>query len=254
MRVVIIEDEYLMAEDLEDKILEFDPSIEIVAKLTTVKEGVDYFSNSPKPDLIFSDIQLPDGLSFDIFSAVPVQTPVIFCTAYNRYALEAFKANGIDYIVKPFESSVIDEALDKFKSMFYKPAEVSYDIKSIMSIIEERSTKKGRSILVHRADKITPMKIDDVALTMLDEGISYIYTFSGERHQVDYSMDKLQDMLGPDFYRANRQFIVNFRAVKHISKYFSRKLLIKVSIKFDEQIIVSKAKASEFLRWLESPH
>lgn len=253
MKVLIIEDEYLMAEDLEDKILEYDASIEIVDKLTTVQEGVAYFSNNAPPDLVFSDIQLPDGLSFDIFREVSLEVPVIFCTAYNQYALDAFKTNAIDYILKPFENEAIAQALDKHTRLCNKPVDNMPDMKSLMSLLGGASPQNERNILVHKGDKITPMKTSEVAVIMLDEGISYMYTFSGQRHQVDYSMDKLQDVLGNGFFRANRQFLVCSKAVKDVSKYFSRKLLVNITIKIDEQIIVSKAKASEFLRWLEYP-
>lgn len=252
MNVIIIEDEYLMADDLEEVITSCDPSIKVIAKLASVREAVDFFSNNPLPDLFFSDIQLPDGLSFEIFESIRSNVPVIFCTAYNEYALEAFKANGIDYILKPFNNESINTTLKKYNDLTSKQSSISSELKNMFADYANHQPKESAALLIQQADKIFPIAISDIALVYLDTGISYVYTFSQKKYATDYSMDTIEKKLGRQFYRANRQVIVSRKVVHHASRYFARKLLVTPKIPFPEQIIVSKANASNFLRWLES--
>jgi len=251
MNIVIIEDEELVADDLAMSIAELvDEPVNIV-QLHSVKEAVTYFKSNPAPDLIFSDIQLGDGLSFAIFVAVPVESPVIFCTAYDEYALEAFKANGIDYILKPFTTATLQRALQRysqFKKIF--STEVSPQYSALMQMLTDRESQKTASVLVYHQDKIIPVKLDDIALIYLENEITHVLTFSGKTFYPNKNLDELEKLSGNHFFRANRQFLVCRKAIIDVSSFFSRKLSLNLNVSFNEKVIVSKGKASQFLDWL----
>ncbi|MBB3696535.1 LytTR family transcriptional regulator DNA-binding domain-containing protein [Flammeovirga yaeyamensis] len=253
MKIVIIEDEYLMAEELESLIINYNTDNEVVAKLTTVEESISYLNEHPMPDLFFSDIQLPDGLSFEIFDEINCKVPVVFCTAYDEYALEAFKVNGIDYILKPFDNNTIGNTLEKVNRMMSQKQPIREDFSSI--IAELRGASKNtvkKNILIFKGEKIIPINTTEIAYSYLEAGVTYIYTFDNQKYVTDQSLDTLESNLGNTFYRVNRQFLVNREAIDHVSKYFARKLLVEMKLKnVPDQIVVSKAKASDFLRWLQ---
>ncbi|NLR94475.1 LytR/AlgR family response regulator transcription factor [Flammeovirga agarivorans] len=253
MRIVIIEDEYLMADELESLILDYSPEHTIEAKLTTIDETIEYFNHHPEPDLIFSDIQLADGLSFEIFQEIDSHAPVVFCTAYDEYALEAFKANGIDYILKPFDSDTITKTLDKIHRLTKTKSDNDTTFKQVMNDLSNKNQVTTKTnILIFKGDKIIPINTSDIALVQLENGVSYLYTFEEKKYATEQTLDALENDLGQDFYRVNRQFLINRKAIHHVSKYFARKLLVEVKLDTEEKIIVSKAKSSDFLRWLQA--
>lgn len=251
MKIVIIEDESLTAEDLAETISYVEPTAEIVAILYSVKESIDYFRKSAKPDLIFSDIQLGDGLSFSLFQEAAISTPVIFCTAYDEYALRAFKANGIDYVLKPFTKKAIAEAFARYKSLKNNFSEAVPGYQTLSRLFEQR-TQNDSAVLVYFQEKIFPVKIADIALFYIENDITQLVTFSRERHCVTKSLEELEKMTGNGFYRVNRKYLVNRKAVKDASQYFHRKLLVNLTIETNltEPITVSKVKAVNFLNWL----
>lgn len=252
MKIIIIEDEHLMSDALRDEIVSIDPSIEIVAQLYSIKEALRYLDEAEFPDLFFADIELSDGLSFEIFKRTNNKVPIIFCTAYNHYALEAFKVYGVDYILKPFDRDAIQVALEKFRSLVQVQPKSSLDYSSIVEVLERKMDERKNSILIHKGDKIIPLPASKVALAQLDTGIVYVYTFDNDRYPVNYNMDRLFQLLGNNFYRVNRQFIIHRDNVDHASRYFARKLMVRPKIAFKEDLIISKANTSEFLKWLES--
>lgn len=254
MKIAIIEDEKLTADDLAETILKVEPNAQIVASLSSVKEAVKYFQKNENPDLVFSDIQLGDGLSFEIFKTVKLSTPVIFCTAYDEYALSAFKANGIDYILKPFTKKIITNALDKFKELRNNLSRTVINYETISELFGNRNNKQDTSVLVYIKDKIVPVKTNDIALFYIQNEITHFLTFSQKIHTVNKTLDELEITTGNHFYRANRQYLINRKAIKDASQYFHRKLLVNLSIPFtaNEPITVSKVKATEFLNWLSS--
>jgi len=249
MKVVIIEDEKLTAEDLQESIMHAAPDAKVIAILKSVKEATTYFKENNTPDLIFSDIQLGDGLSFEIFKSLSLKAPVIFCTAYDEYALNAFKANGVDYIVKPYTQKNITEAIAKFKELkkSFSPA-VQYE--TILELFENKKPNRQASVLVHYQDKILPVRTEDIALFYLENEITRIVTFDQKNYSVNQALGELEKNAGTDFYRANRQYLVNRKAVKDVSQYFSRKLKINLTIPFAENITIGKLKVTEFLEWL----
>lgn len=251
MKIVIIEDERLSAEDLAESILSAIPSTNITATLQSVKEAIGYFKENPAPDLIFSDIQLGDGLSFEIFKSLHITTPVIFCTAYDEYALNAFKANGIDYIVKPYTQKNINDALAKFQELkkSFSP-NLQYD--TILELFENSKNNRQTSVLVHYKDKILPIRIEDVAIFYIENEITHLRTFDNKVYSINENLGDLEKNTGPQFYRVDRQHLINRKAVKDVSQYFSRKLNINFNVPFSEIVSIRKAKVTEFLQWLSN--
>lgn len=249
MEITIIEDEKHTAEDLAETIIEIDSTINIVAILGSVEEAIMYFKKNGKPDLIFSDIQLGDGLSFEIFNAIPISTPVIFCTAYDEYALNAFKANGIDYVLKPFTKKTIANTLFKYKEL-KKSLLQAENYERILGLFKSNESQKQASVLVYIKDKILPLKISEIAVFYVENKITHLITFNQKTYAINKTLEELESLTGSSFYRANRQYLVNREAILEASQYFARKLALNLSIPFNERITISKEKAPEFLNWL----
>lgn len=251
MKIVIIEDEVVVADDLEMNIRKLIEQPTEIVRLGSVKEGIAYFKDQHHPDLIFSDIQLGDGLSFEIFVTAPVSAPVIFCTAYDEYALEAIKANGIDYILKPFTAQMLNTALQKYmqlKKIF--SADQSPQYETLLQLLSKQEVQKAASILVYHLDKIIPIQLDDIAMFYLEHEVTHLQTFSGKTYYPNKTLDELERLCGSSFFRANRQYLVCRKAITDVSSFFSRKLSLNLNITFAERVIVSKAKAASFLHWL----
>lgn len=251
MKIVIIEDERLTAEDLKDLLLHVHQDTEVVSVLSSVKESIEYFKTMPPPDLIFSDIQLGDGLSFDIFQALDLSTPIIFCTAYNEYALNAFKTNGIHYILKPFDEKAIEDALKKYddlkSSLGYSP-QLARDLQALF---DKNASASMASVLVYHQDRIIPVRTEEIALFYIKNGVTHLHTFDKETYFVNKTLDEIQQSIGNLFYRTNRQYIVNRNAVANISQRLSRKAVVVLKLPFPESIMISKEKITPFLNWLE---
>jgi two-component system, LytTR family, response regulator LytT len=252
MKIVIIEDEKLTADDLADTILKVEPESDISAILRSVREAVSYFQSNKQPDLIFCDIQLGDGLSFEIFREVTLSVPVIFCTAYDEYALNAFKANGINYILKPFTKKVIREAFSRYKELRHSFYPNIPEYEQITALLESRLSSESQSILVYFKDKIIPINISDIAVFYLENRITYLITFNKQTFMVNYSLEELEKKTGKCFYRASRKFLVNRKAITDVAQWFKRKLVINLSVPLtiNEKITVSKEKTTHFLSWL----
>ena len=251
MKIVIIEDEKITADDLASTITSIEPTAEIVAILGSVKTAVAYFQKAESPDLIFSDVQLGDGLSFEIFKAVNVSAPIIFCTAYDEYALNAFKTNSIDYILKPSTTNSISEALDKYRNLKQSFSNEDVQYKTIIETLLHRDIPKSTAVLVHYKDKIMPVKTADIALFYIENEITYLQTFENKNYSITKKLEELEEICGSQFFRVNRQCLVNRKAIIDASHYFSRKLSINISVPFQEKILVSKEKSPAFLKWLE---
>jgi DNA-binding LytR/AlgR family response regulator len=251
MNIVIIEDEGLVADDLELNIRKLMDGPVNIVQIKSVKEGLAYFKTADAPDLIFSDIQLGDGLSFEIFVAGLLSVPVIFCTAYDAYALDAFKANGIDYILKPFTSKTLNDALQKYgrlKQLFSTDQTPQYE--ALIQMLAGKDTQRAASVLVYHQDKIIPVNLDDIAMFYLANEITHLLTFSGKTFYPNKNLDELERISGNYFFRANRQYLVCRKAITDVSNFFSRKLSINLNVPFGEKVIVSKGKAPQFLSWL----
>ena len=251
MNIVIIEDEPLTAEDLTDIIGRIGGDIRILAVLDSAKTAISFFLNRPKVDLVFSDIQLGDGLSFEIFRSARVDAPIIFCTAYNEYALDAFRSNGIEYILKPYTRESIIRAIDKYYQLkkHFVPAEVDYE-KIIRTITGGDKNKTAGSVLVYHREKIIPIGFEEIALFYIDKDLTYLHCFNGRSYVVEQSLEELEEAARGDFFRINRQSLVNRRAVLDASHYENRKYVVNLSIPFREALVVSKNRTGPFLQWL----
>lgn len=253
MKIIIIEDELLTAEDLAATILKAQPQAQIEQILCSVKEALSFFeTHTAQIDLIFSDIQLGDGSSFEVFEKINIKCPVIFCTAYDQYALKAFEMNGIHYLLKPFDLEDVTAAFKKYDLL-----KENYSIRNIKEVIEllqkEETLKKGEApkcVLVYHKDKILPIKLESVALFHIEAELTKLVTFDNISYQVNKPMEELESICGDSFFRVNRQTLVNRNAVIDTAQYFNRKLVVNLSVKFKEKIVVSKAKVPIFLNWL----
>ncbi|OJV53617.1 MAG: DNA-binding response regulator [Bacteroidetes bacterium 43-16] len=253
MNIIIIEDERLTAEDLKDIITDNNPDCQVIKILSSVKEAVDYLQANPQPDLIFSDIQLGDGLSFEIYKKVKINVPIVFCTAYDEYALTAFETNGIHYILKPFDEGKIAEAIEKFKTLknsFH--SEEDHSLTKVLDLLQNKQNENSGSILVYQQDKVIPVKLKNIALFYIKNEVTHLLTFDQKVYYVNKSLDEVQQTCGYDFYRANRQFILNREAIKEVSQTLSRKISVSLKFDFDEDILVSKEKMTDFLTWLKA--
>lgn len=251
MKIVIIEDEEFVAQNLELSIRKLlDEPLNIV-QLNSVKESIEYFMDADTPDLIFSDIHLGDGLSFEIFIAIPMSVPVIFCTAFDEFALDAFKANGIDYILKPFTLGMLEASILKYKELkkvFSSDQTPQYD--ALLKLLGIKEKHRASSILVYHKDRIIPVKMEDIALFYLKNEITHLITFSGACYYPNKNLDELERSSGSSFFRANRQYLVCRMAIRDVSSFFARKLSINLNVALEDKVIVSKGKAAQFLDWL----
>ena len=252
MKIVIIEDEQLTANDLAATIRSVEPETEITAILGSVKEALNYFGKDVKVDLIFSDIQLGDGLSFEIFTKLKITTPVIFCTAFDEYAINAFKTNGIDYILKPFTTKIVEAALQKYHQLQQTFSQNAVQYEAVLKALMINSTPATTNILIHYKDKILPIKTDEIALFYVENEITHLLTFDKREYTVNKNLEDLEYTIGKGFFRVNRQFLLNRNAVLDASRYFSRKLSVNILVPFKETITVSKERTPQFLAWLES--
>ncbi|MGV8134022.1 MAG: LytR/AlgR family response regulator transcription factor [Mangrovibacterium sp.] len=251
MRIVIIEDEELTANDLSETIRKVEPSAQIVAVLKSVREAVEFFSKDEcSPDLIFSDIQLGDGLSFEIFKRTACTAPVIFCTAYDEYALEAFKTNSINYLLKPFSQKTVSDALEKYKALQNSFLKSGLNYEMILGLFGNDKNRKPGSLLVYHKDKIFPVKLDQIAVFYIENEITCMLTLASTIHPVNKTLEELEQLTTDQFFRANRQILINRKAIREVSQYFGRKLSVSLVIPFNQKIIVSKEKSTDFLKWL----
>ncbi len=244
IRTVIIEDEKPAARKLE-RLLSSMPDLQLVATLHSVEEGVDWFQNNPHPDLIFSDIVLGDGLSFDIFEKVPTKSFMIYTTAFDQYTLKAFKLNSIDYLLKPIMPEDLEVAVAKFKS--FLPDEKSSNSLEIKSLIKEEKQKLSR-ILVKIGYNLKIVQTDEVTCFYSENKIVYLQT-QERSYPTDFTLDELTEVLDfKKFFRVNRQFIINSDFIKniHISPYYR----IELTAQPEEEITVSRDRVKDFKEWL----
>lgn len=254
MKVVIIEDEILSAENLAEILLRLPENIEVTKLLHSVQESITYFRNHTPPDLIFCDIKLGDGYSFEIFSEAGLEVPVIFCTAFNTYAVDAFKNHGIDYILKPFSKKTIKNAIEKYNKLNTRFGISPIDYTELLKNIPLRNDteKKIGSLLVTWKDKIIPVKITDIAIFTIEYKMTQLVTNDNQKYYINNTLEELEEMCGESFFRANRQFLINRECVAEVLQHFPRKLLLRLKIEGTYEIIISKTRVPEFLSWLRN--
>ena len=250
MKALIIEDETAAARNLAAILRQTAPDVEIVATLESVEESVEWLRSNPHPDLLFMDIHLADGDSFRIFDAVEIAAPVIFTTAYDQYALEAFKVNSIDYLLKPLNASDVGRALAKLHRL------TSVERSDYGSRVRTLAASRREEVfLVHVRDKIIPLHRSRIAYCYTSNEKVTAYGFDGAAYPLDKTLEALQGLLPEsEFFRANRQFIVARQAVKEIAVWFGSRLTLHLTVETPERIVISKARVPEFKAWLRSLH
>lgn len=249
-KVVIVEDETAAAVNLRSMLKNINPSVDILCVLESVEEAVEFFSQEVDADVVFMDIHLADGDSFRIFQSVEINIPIIFTTAYDEYALEAFKVNSIDYLLKPFKEEDLQRALDKLQRL--TATERENVTKSIEVLVADVDSDALRTIIVRFKDKLIPISMDDVAYFYTFAERVTLTTIDGITYPVDKTLETLTQQLDQNkFFRANRQFIIARKAVKDIAVWFGSRLALNLIMETPERIIISKARVPEFKRWLQ---
>ena len=251
MKVIIIEDEKPSARRLQRMLNNLDVNAEVM--LHSVEESLDWFQNNAHPDLIFLDIQLSDGLSFEIFEHVEVKSAIIFTTAYDEYALQAFKLNSIDYLLKPIDDEDLKKAVKQYKDRLPKQESVTLDFNDIKKLLVnpiEREYKKRFSIKVGQHLKL--INIDDIECFYSENKGTYLHTNEGRNYLLDTTLEQLEDQLEPQtFFRINRKFFVNINAIKDMVSYTNSRLQIKLNSYNEQEVIVARERVKDFKNWLE---
>lgn len=251
MKVIIIEDEKPSARRLQRMLKAI--NVEADTMLHSVEESIDWFNNNTHPDLIFLDIQLSDGLSFEIFDQVEVKSAIIFTTAYDEYALQAFKLNSIDYLLKPIDDEDLEAAVTKYKARLPQKTNIALDFEDIKKLLVnpiDRVYKKRFSVKVGQHIKL--VNIDEVECFYSENKGTYLHTTEGRNYLLDTSLEALENELQPEmFYRINRKFFVNINAIKDIISYTNSRLQIKLNNYDDDQVIVARERVKDFKQWLE---
>ena len=252
MKILIIEDEIPAAKRLRKLIDDQIVSAEVLDVIDSVEGAVQWLNTFKKPDLIFMDIQLSDGLSFDIFSQTEVVSPIIFTTAYDEYAVQAFKVNSIDYLLKPLDPEELNRAILKYKNLHQ--SDVSYDRVSIQQLINSITQKEYKNrFLVKTGSQLSYIEAKDIAYFYSDEGLVYALTNVGKRYILDYTLEQLYDLLDPkEFFRINRKIIVKIDAIHRIHTYFNSRLKLELLPRTDLDAIVSRERVGDFKSWLDN--
>ncbi len=250
MKTIIIEDEEFAARRLENLIKECDPTIEIVAKLQSVKESVVWLKTNTQPDLIFLDIQLEDDLSFSIFEQVKVQSKIIFTTAFDEYAIKAFKHNSIDYLLKPINKDELCNAINKYKN-WDKSGNKVIDAEELRKLLNPQQTYRER-FMVSVGDKLKSIQVADIAYFFSTAGITFVVMNNKSQYSIDFSLDNLKEMLNPkEFFRVNRQYYIGLKSIDKVVVYPKSRLKLVLNPPTETDLFVSIDKAPEFKQWMD---
>lgn len=247
---IIVEDEINAAKDLSYLLKELNASIIVAAILPSIEETLSWLQQNEAPALGFFDIQLQDGQSFEIFKRAKFSFPVIFTTAYDEYAIDAFKVNSIDYLLKPIHKDALEFSLNKFKELRLNTVSHS-KLESILNITGK--DKRTSTILVQHREKLIPILIDDFAYFFIENENVYGCTSKNVIHTIDSTMEQLQGTVDPDkFFRANRQFLINRSSIQEMEIFFNGRLIVKLNPSPSDHIVISKARVPLFKKWLQT--
>lgn len=254
MKIVIIEDEALAANALESLILKIRPETVVLAQLESVEESLEWLAENSPPELLFCDIHLSDGNSFEIFKNVKLEAPVIFTTAYNEYAIEAFKVNSVDYLLKPIKKEALEKAIFKYENL--QQGNVQRELENIKNLLRQgpmKPTTENKSrFMVKSGQSIKVIQEEEIAYFLAEDGIVILVNFEKQRFAINYTLDQLEEQLDPKkFFRANRQIIVNIKAVAKAEPYFKGRLLLQTEPPASNDQVISSSKASAFKDWLD---
>ncbi len=254
MKMIIIEDEKISSDRIKKIVENINNDYQVIAQISSVEEGLLWFEENSEPDLIFADIQLGDGTSFEIFEDSNVKSPIIFMTAYNQFAIDAFKLNSIDYLLKPIKKADLINSIQKYtnlvKESISKPIFKNL-IKELSNTTVESGNDSHQKFLVKKGTTFIPIFSSDIALFYADNSTTYIITNEQKRYILDYSLDNLEGMLSNNYFRISRQFIVPDYSIARIHQFIGNRLLLDLKVKVDFDVIVSRRKVKEFKNWYE---
>lgn len=252
MKIVIIEDEELAARRLEGMINAYDSSIEVMAKLESIEEALEWFGSNPEPDLIFLDIHLEDGLSFEIFEKIRIKSPIIFTTAFDEFAIKAFKLKSIDYLLKPITQQDLDKAIMKYQDWSESMKSV-VDVSELYDLICSRTHQYKTRFSFPVGQKMKMIPVEDISYFYSGSGMTFIVTHDKMEYPVDYSLDKLKDELDPKtFFRINRQYFISTGSISNVHIFPKSHLKLELNPPAHEEVFVSIDKVTQFKTWLDS--
>ena len=239
MKVLIIEDENLAAEKLENLLVKIEPETEVLAKISSVIKSVNWFNENPPPD----------GICFEIFETVKIETPIIFTTAYDSYAIKAFEVNSLDYLLKPIEKEMLMKGLEKFKNLY---GGQSTDMDKIRTLFQNMTKSYKTRFFVKIGNHFHTISIDHIDCFFIRERATFLKTDTGKNYDIDYSLDQVQKMVDPEkFFRINRNYLINLDAIQDIYSYSSSRLAVKIKMLDHLDLIVSREKVTDFKNWLD---
>jgi len=251
MKVLIIEDEPATANRLAKMLTELEPGIEFFETIDTVEESVLFFHHNKHPDLIFMDIHLADGNSFEIFEQIKITNPIIFTTAYDQYAIKAFKVNSIDYLLKPIRKEDLSKSLEKYYFTKTTPVDYTLKFKEIADLLINKNEQALKRIVVKAGAKITALNITEVAYFNIEHRSVNAVLFNGRKYPVDFTMEQLELQLNSEqYFRINRSFIINFDAIKSMISYSKSRIKIELITKSNDDVITSSDRSANFKIWL----
>ena len=252
MKILIVEDEDLAVKKLQKTLAAVDQSAMVVGVAESIRSTVDWLKSNPTPDLILMDIELADGQSFEIFNLFEVQSPVIFTTSYDEYALKAFKVNSVDYLLKPIQKDELEAALNKLQKLRgIDKQELNLDnlIKELQQKLQPKEFRKR--FLVKNGQKLVSIEVDDIAYFFSDGRLNFFKTKDNKKFVVDYTMDELDEMLNPEeFFRISRSFYVSIESIDKIDDYFGNRLILQLHPSVDKEALVSREQVSDFKKWM----
>jgi len=248
MKALVIEDEILASKHLL-QVLDEVGDISVIAVLESITETIEWLRKNPQPEIIFMDIHLADGSAFEIFRNTEITCPVIFTTAYDEYALKAFKVNSIDYLLKPIEAVDVKNALKKLRGLS-GPESLKTALNNLIDSYGRTSKYRKHFLIPSKGDKLIPVQTGDLVCFCIDSGVVKAISTDGKSFNFDYTLDELEGMLDPkDFFRANRQYIISRKSIRDIDLWFNSRLSVNLKIAVPEKILISKARISEFKKW-----
>jgi DNA-binding LytR/AlgR family response regulator len=255
MKAIIIEDETLITRELKNKIATVAPDVTIIETLPSVKTANRWLMENAEPDFVLADIQLSDGVSFEIFERYELKCPIIFTTAYDEYAIRAFKVNGIDYLLKPVDVNELKKAIDKCRMLLVNKAKLPSSLQELMQVLQSPDQNKKifkEKFVVNVRHNWLPVFTKDIACFVRDN-LNYLYTFSGEKYILDYvTLEEIEELLDPQlYYRANRHSIVHINAIQSIKPHENQKLTLTLKAPLKMEQDISREKAPGFKKWFE---
>lgn len=253
MKVVIIEDEHLTAERIKSLIEKIDPGVTVMAVLDSVKGAVGWFRKHDKPDLVLMDIQLADGLSFQIFDQIDIEYPVVFITAYQEYAIRAFKVNSVDYLLKPVTEEALVAAIEKYRHYFARKVSSDLPGRELMMTLREMMQKPFKSrFMVRVGEHIKSIGVDQILYFYSFQKATFLHTADNRNYPVEYTLDTLTELLDPElFFRINRGYIVSFAAIRGMTALSGSKVRVQLIHATEEEVYVSRERLAGFKQWLD---